>query len=531
MDRFKLFLETRKDEFMDVLRLDLYFWQLAHTLVVEKGMKLLEVSKNEKEIIIEDEKNKQLIRLVRNDFDWSNHLKQDMQISFQKAELLRKHLSYRELNVQNIYLMMYPPVDSWEHLFQSPVLVGKAKRTKVVSMLVTPSNGDAHNNLQSVYQKFSIQQHLDEYDDEVIEIRINQLKIELKQKAKERLQAEKKLFTYGKPKITYILLLMIAIIFILLELNGGSMQISNLVNFGAKYNAYMEQGEWWRLITSMFLHIGWLHFIMNSLALLYLGSLVERIYGNWRFLVIYFIAGIIGSIASYAFNDHVAAGASGAIFGCFGALLYFGVIHQKLFFRTIGMNVIIIIALNLGFGFVIPMIDNSAHIGGLVGGFLAAAIVHLPKHKKVHYQWYSIVGTIVLTVGLLFFGLINDNKSGSPYIELMFAEELIQQENYDEAFPLLEKAVEKNNDLPEAYFLLAYAQAKTEQYESSFDNFTKSVELRDNFHEAHYNLALLYIEFEEYEKALDSVQKALSIHKNEDYESLEKKLLEHLRLQ
>lgn len=85
--------------------------------------------------------------------------------------------------------------------------------------------------------------------------------------------------------------------------------------------------------------------------------------------------------------------------------------------------------------------------------------------------------------------------------------------------------------MPEAYFLLAYAQAKTEQYESSFDNFTKSVELRDNFHEAHYNLALLYIEFEEYEKALDSVQKALSIHKNEDYESLEKKLLEHLRLQ
>lgn len=516
---------------MDVLRLDLYFWQLAHALVVRKRFRLIEISQNELEIILEDENEKQLFRLVRHDFDWSNHLKKDLQIVFQKAELYRRHLAYRDLHVNNIYISMYPPVDSWEHLFSSPIFVGKAKKTKVTSMLVTPMNNEGTNNLYSVYQHFQLDPEVEQIDDTMLEWQIQKYKTELKQIAKERLQAEKKLFSYGKPKITYLLLATIAAIFLFLEFNGGSMQISNLVKYGAKYNFAIEQGEWWRLITSMFLHIGWLHFIMNSFALFYLGTLVEKIYGNWRFFVIYFIAGLVGSIASYSFNTNIAAGASGAIFGCFGALLYFGVIHKKVFFRTIGMNVIIIIAINIGFGFFVPMIDNSAHIGGLVGGFLAAAIVHLPKHKRSNIQWLSFLGTIALIGGLTYFGLINENKSGSALVELQYAQELLQEDNFEQAFPLLEKAVEKNTDLPEAYFLLAYAQAKTEQYELALNNFLKTVELRDNFHEAHYNLALIYIEFEQYDQAIESVKKAISIDDNEEYRSLEQKLNDFLQSQ
>src|SRR5699024_11372229 len=103
----------------------------------------------------------------------------------------------------------------------------------------------------------------------------------------------------------------------------------------------------------------------------------ERIYGSTRFVIIYFISGIIGGLTSFAFNTHIAAGASGALFGLFGALLYFGVIHKQLFYQTMGKSVIFILLINLAFGFLVPQIDMGAHVGGLIGGFISAAIASL----------------------------------------------------------------------------------------------------------------------------------------------------------
>lgn len=162
--------------------------------------------------------------------------------------------------------------------------------------------------------------------------------------------------------------------YIWLEYAGGSTNTLNLIQWGAKYNPLIIEGEWWRLFSAMFLHIGFFHLMMNGLALYFLGTLVERIFGSIRFFFIYMIAGLIGSLASFAFMGAVSAGASGAIFGCFGALLYFGLIHRELFFRTMGQNVIVILVINLVFGFVVQGIDMGAHLGGLAGGFLAAAL-------------------------------------------------------------------------------------------------------------------------------------------------------------
>lgn len=199
--------------------------------------------------------------------------------------------------------------------------------------------------------------------------------------SEKRLEKEKGLFTYGKPLFTFLILISILVIFGLMEYYGSSTSLLTLVEFGAKYNPLIYKGEWWRFFTASFLHIGYLHLVMNSIALYYLGSAVERIYGTTRFVLIYVIAGLFGSISSFAFNSQISAGASGAIFGCFGALLFFGVVHRKLFFRTMGVNLIVILAINLVFGFMIPMIDNGAHIGGLIGGFLASAVLYLPNHK------------------------------------------------------------------------------------------------------------------------------------------------------
>src|SRR5690606_29271951 len=106
---------------------------------------------------------------------------------------------------------------------------------------------------------------------------IHKLQQEMVFLANVRLEREKAIFTFGKPRITYILILIQAIVFLLLELNGGSTHTLTLIEFGAKYNPLIEEGQWWRFITAMFLHIGFLHLFLNSFALYEIGSTVEKI--------------------------------------------------------------------------------------------------------------------------------------------------------------------------------------------------------------------------------------------------------------
>src|SRR5699024_640721 len=138
---------------------------------------------------------------------------------------------------------------------------------------------------------------------------------------------EENVFSFGRPKLVYILLVINLFMYFVLQANGGSESIETLIKYGAKYNpAILKYEEWWLFVRSMFLHIGFIHLLMNMLAVYYLGTLVERIYGSLRFIVIYFLAGIGAGFASFAFTTSVSAGASGALFGLFGALLFFGLI-------------------------------------------------------------------------------------------------------------------------------------------------------------------------------------------------------------
>lgn len=149
---------------------------------------------------------------------------------------------------------------------------------------------------------------------------------------------------------------------------------------GAKYNPAIDQGEWWRLLTPMVLHGSVLHLLFNSWALYALGTGVEAAFGARRFLTIYLLAGLGGSMASYLFSPNaLSVGASGAIFGLLGALAarVFTVRHAlgreatRMQFGQIGG----LIAINLFFGFSVPNIDNAAHIGGLVVGALVGFVL------------------------------------------------------------------------------------------------------------------------------------------------------------
>lgn len=178
------------------------------------------------------------------------------------------------------------------------------------------------------------------------------------------------------PYVTYALTgINVAIFLLMMSVGHGNID-SVAEMFGAKVNVLIQHGQWWRLLTPIFLHGSWLHLLSNSLSLVWFGRGIERLYGARKYLLIYFAAGVVGNIASYVHMPGYSLGASGAIFGLVGAALMFPIRFRSLLpadapSRILG-QVLPIAAINLFIGFTTPSIDNWAHMGGLAGGAVVA---------------------------------------------------------------------------------------------------------------------------------------------------------------
>ena len=192
--------------------------------------------------------------------------------------------------------------------------------------------------------------------------------------------------------------------FLLTYLFGkGSEDAYTLVQFGALYKPLVLGGDYYRLITTAFLHIGVIHLLVNCYSLYVIGSQLESFLGKFKFLFVYLVSALSGSLMSIIFNTHVSAGASGAIFGLLGSMLYFGYNYRVFLGNVMKSQIIPLIILNLGLGFMMSGIDNAAHIGGLVGGLISTMAVGL-KHKTSTFE--KVNGFIVLVIYILFLGYI-----------------------------------------------------------------------------------------------------------------------------
>lgn len=203
------------------------------------------------------------------------------------------------------------------------------------------------------------------------------------------------------PFMTVGLIVIMVLVYGAMTLAGGSTDVNVLITFGAKVNALIQQGEWWRLFTPMFLHIGFTHILMNMITLYFVGIQIEAAFGHTRFLAMFLIAGIGGNVASFCFSDSLSAGASTAIFGLFGAFLMLGEsFWQNPVIRQIARTFMAFIVMNLAFDIFTPGIDMAGHLGGLVVGFLVAYTVGVPRIGKVSVI-KRVVATIVLIAGLV----------------------------------------------------------------------------------------------------------------------------------
>ncbi len=189
-----------------------------------------------------------------------------------------------------------------------------------------------------------------------------------------------------RPLVTWALVAANLLIWLVMEATGSSQDPEVLLDFGAMFGPYIADGQYWRLFTAMFLHVGFMHLLFNSIGLLLFGGVVERLYGHVRFAATYLLAGLAGTVASYLLNDiMVGAGASGAIFGVMGAFAAFFVSSRHALGDTARQSLSgigVLLAINLFFGFATPEIDNWAHLGGLAAGF-AIGLAFAPQYRRV----------------------------------------------------------------------------------------------------------------------------------------------------
>lgn len=213
---------------------------------------------------------------------------------------------------------------------------------------------------------------------------------------KNKTEADKanEVFKPKKPTITYALIIINIVVFILSLLNESIVDDFCVWNIGVvKYH------EYYRIITGTFLHAGLMHIAFNMYALYILGKQMESFLGKWKFLIVYIISGIFGSLLTLAIHgeNFAAVGASGAIFGLLGSLLCFGY-HYRVYLGTVIQNQIIpLLVFNLAIGLMIPGIDIFGHIGGLIGGYLATMAVGVPYKGNTQERINGfVIGTIIL---------------------------------------------------------------------------------------------------------------------------------------
>jgi len=181
---------------------------------------------------------------------------------------------------------------------------------------------------------------------------------------------------------------------------GGSMSSGALITLGAKYTPLILAGQWWRLITYQFLHIGVMHLLFNGYALYHLGPLIEDAWGHWGFLTIYLLSGALGGLASAALSPgSVSAGASGALFGLLGATAVFLISGQAswdLIWRTVGYPILATTVYGL-----LIRVDHLGHFGGLIGGFLIALTLGLGYRTRPSWRVAGAVGFVAIAAALL----------------------------------------------------------------------------------------------------------------------------------
>lgn len=360
--------------------------RLIHYFITEKNYTPIVVRGVKDEVWLEnDEGPYRIIRINSNYIHNEEQFNMDVfKTKNVMKQIKKKTLSFK-MNALNIFLDINEDV--------------KLKEVKDIDSIIINNVTDITNNeLVNIFP--DIKEKLITGDNGM-ELIIN-ITNDINKKTEKENKIYENIFKQKKVVITNIIIALCVIVFAATVLSGGNILGINgiiLYLFGANIKEAVVAGEVYRLITAAFLHASIFHLLFNLYALYIIGNQVENYIGKFKFLIVYLISAISGSLMSCIFNTSISVGASGAIFGLLGSLLYFGY-HFRLYLGSVLKTQIIpLIILNLCLGFLDSSIDNAAHIGGLIGGYLSTMALGI---KGKSNKSDRINGTIVLIMYLVF---------------------------------------------------------------------------------------------------------------------------------
>jgi len=377
---------------------DLLVMKLIHYFIVSENYTPIIIKGIDDEVWLENKNNEySIIRIVTRKIINKEQYDYDILKTKHIAKQLKRKLLDFSMNVLSIYLdknFYTNKIDNFDE--------------KYISILIKDEDDFINNEYinkayKNLRDKFT-------YKEEGFEL-ISKLTKEIEEKNIKEGQEREKYMRNNKPIITYILIFINIVMFVLMYMLGnGSENTNTLIDFGANYILLTKAGEYYRLITSGFLHIGVIHLLLNMYSLYIVGSQVEYFYGKVKYTIIYLFSLIMGSLFTVALSsvNTVSAGASGAIFGLLGSILYFGIKYRGYIGNSLVNQIVPVVVLNLIIGFTTPGIGNAAHIGGLIGGYLISMAVGIGIDKKEQRssRINGIIISAILTIFMIYIGFV-----------------------------------------------------------------------------------------------------------------------------
>lgn len=359
--------------------------KLLHYFITEKGYNPIILHGAKDEIWLENlNEEYEIVRIVSNYIHNDEQLNTDLFRTKQIVKKIKRKTFSFKMNTLSLFVNLGDSVNM-NNISYSNIDCANLKSIKDIKnyTFITENYPTITNEINSKEKGMELFMKITED--------INKKNIETSNKAED-------VFSKKTPYITYILIF-INILFYVLSIISNSFYNSMVLNPSKILN-----GEYYRLLSCVFMHGGIIHLLCNMYCLYVIGPQVESFFGKIKYIVIYLLSGIIGSLMSLSITNSISLGASGAIFGLLGSILYFGYHYRVYLSQAIKSQIIPIIVLNLFLGFILNGVDNAAHIGGLIGGVLVSMMAGVKYKSSTMEKVNGLILTIIFTLFLIYLG-------------------------------------------------------------------------------------------------------------------------------
>lgn len=359
--------------------------KLLHYFITEKGYNPIILHGAKDEIWLENlNEEYEIVRIVSNYIHNDEQLNTDLFRTKQIVKKIKRKTFSFKMNTLSLFVNLGDSVNM-NNISYSNIDCANLKSIKDIKnyTFITENYPTITNEINSKEKGMELFMKITED--------INKKNIETSNKAED-------VFSKKTPYITYILIF-INILFYVLSIISNSFYNSMVLNPSKILN-----GEYYRLLSCIFMHGGIIHLLCNMYCLYVIGPQVESFFGKIKYIIIYLLSGIIGSLMSLSITNSISLGASGAIFGLLGSILYFGYHYRVYLSQAIKSQIIPIIVLNLFLGFILNGVDNAAHIGGLIGGVLVSMMAGVKYKSSTMEKVNGLILTIIFTLFLIYLG-------------------------------------------------------------------------------------------------------------------------------